>query len=551
VATMWRRAATPPLSFHSMKLAPGVQVGPYQIVEQVGRGGMATVFKAYQPALERMVALKVLPEVLAEDPQFRERFRREAVAIAKLRHPNILAVFDHGDFEDQLYIVTEFVEGGTFAAELGKPLGVERTTQVLESIASALDYAHRQGVLHRDVKPSNILINKEGAAILGDFGLARMMAPTGERLTRIDMVVGTPEYMSPEQCAGRDAGPASDQYSLGVVAFEALTGHVPYEAETPAAVMLEQIQSPLPTPRSVNPELSAGVEQALMRALAKDPAQRFPTCGAFVEAIEGGREVEAAAPAPTPTLRQPAPQAAHSRTRWPAIKPWQGLAAAALIAVLAVAGIVYAMSGGLHPVGTSSARSTSGPAHGSLIYDLRPTSAAAWSGGAEPSPDPAGSVTISYPPGSLDLHIVKAGAGLGAAFDGPALKNYVADFVFKADTGSDFGLNWQLVSASGTEQAEVDLHVDVAQEAMTLVLSPYSGSDQAMTPTIAIPGLQRGITTDIAVVVNTGTITVYLNGKNVGKGSETKASGPASPGFYINGDHGTLHILSLRYYALP
>jgi len=117
-----------------MKLAPGVQVGPYQIVEQVGRGGMATVFKAYQPALERMVALKVLPEVLAEDPQFRERFRREAVAIAKLRHPSILAVYDHGEFEDQLYIVTEFVEGGTFASELGRPLTMSRAARVLESI---------------------------------------------------------------------------------------------------------------------------------------------------------------------------------------------------------------------------------------------------------------------------------------------------------------------------------------------------------------------------------------------------------------------------------
>jgi serine/threonine protein kinase len=152
-----------------MKLAPGVQVGPYQVVEQIGRGGMATVFKAYQPALERMVALKVLPDVLAEDPDFRERFRREAVAIAKLRHPSILTVYDHGEFDDQLYIVTEFVEGGTFAGELGKPLGVPRTRDVLGAIASALDYAHRQGVLHRDVKPSNILINKEGAAILGDF----------------------------------------------------------------------------------------------------------------------------------------------------------------------------------------------------------------------------------------------------------------------------------------------------------------------------------------------------------------------------------------------
>lgn len=145
-----------------MKLAAGAQVGPYQILEQVGRGGMATLFKAYQPALERMVAIKVLPEFLAEDPQFRERFRREAVAIAKLRHPNILAVFDHGEIDGQPYIVTEFVEGGTFAAELGKPIGLIRATEVLKPIAAAMDYAHQRGVLHRDVKPSNILIALSG-----------------------------------------------------------------------------------------------------------------------------------------------------------------------------------------------------------------------------------------------------------------------------------------------------------------------------------------------------------------------------------------------------
>ena len=529
-----------------MKLGPGVQVGPYRVVEQVGRGGMATVFKAYQPALERMVALKVLPEVLAEDPQFRERFRREAVAIAKLRHPSILAVFDHGEFEDQLYIVTEFVEGGTFASELGKPLGVERTVQVLESIASALDYAHRQGVLHRDVKPSNILLSKEGSAILGDFGLARMMAPTGDRLTRIDMVVGTPEYMSPEQCAGKDAGPASDQYSLGVVAFEALTGHVPYEAETPAAVMLEQIQSPLPAPRAVNPQLSEGIEQALTRALAKDPAKRFASCGDFVEAVKRENAVPAAV-APPPKTVQVANATAAPRPRWRALAGWRTAAAIGLVAVLAIGSIAVYLAG---VRGTSNnVHATKGPAHGSLIYELKLTGAA-WANGVVPSPDPADSMAFSYPAGSLDMHIVKPG-GVSAGFDGPALKNYVADFVFKAGTGSDFGLNWQLLAASGDEQAEVDMHIDVAQEAMTLLLAPYSGSDQAMLPTIAVPGLQRGTTADIAVVVNAGNIAVYLNGNKAGQASETKATGPATPGFYMNGDHGTLHILSLRYYALP
>ncbi|HEV2217738.1 MAG TPA: serine/threonine-protein kinase [Candidatus Dormibacteraeota bacterium] len=529
-----------------MKLAPGVQIGPYQVVEQIGRGGMATVFKAYQPALERMVALKVLPEVLAEDPQFRERFRREAVAIAKLRHPSILAVYDHGEFEDQLYIVTEFVEGGTLAAELGKPLGVQRTVEVLGAIASALDYAHRQGVLHRDVKPSNILINKEGAAILGDFGLARMMAPTGERLTRIDMVVGTPEYMSPEQCAGKDASPASDQYSLGVVAFEALTGHVPYEAETPAAVMLEQIQSPLPMPRSVNQNLSEGVEQALLRALAKDPAQRFATCGELVKAIETETETAPVIAAPTMPHRVQRPTPFTRRF----LTPWQTAAALALVVVLATVSVALYLSGA-HPGGTTSnGRSGAEPAHGSLIYNLKLNSTA-WSGGTEPSPDPAQSMSIAYPGGSIDFHILKSGAGISAGFDGPSLKNYVADFVLKADTGSDFALNWQLIGAGNNEQAEVDLHIDITGETMTLVLSPYSGNDQEMTASIPVPGLQHATTADIAAVVTSGTVTLYLNGKKVGEGSETKATGPASPGFYMNGASGTLHVLSLRYYALP
>ncbi len=301
-----------------MKVTAGSQIGPYQVVEQVGRGGMATVFKAYQPALERMVAIKVLPDFLAEDPEFRERFRREAVAIAKLRHPNILAVFDHGEIEGQPYIVTEFVEGGTFAAELGKPVGLPRALDVLRSVASALDYAHQRGILHRDVKPSNILVTKDGTSVLGDFGLARMMA-TNERLTRFDMVVGTPEYMSPEQCAGTETGPASDQYALGVVAFEALTGHVPYHAETPAAVMLAQMQAPLPMARTVNPGLPVAVERALMRALAKEPGDRYPNCTAFIEALTDSSTEVAAVPSPSraaPATTAISPPKARSAPAW-------------------------------------------------------------------------------------------------------------------------------------------------------------------------------------------------------------------------------------------
>src|SRR5438270_1273413 len=399
-----------------MKLAAGVEVGPYHVIEQVGRGGMATVFKAYQPALERYVAIKVLPEFLAEDPDFRERFRREAVAIAKLRHPGILSVFDHGEFEGQPYIVTEFVEGGTFQQQLaGQPISVQQTLEVLQPVAAAIDYAHERGVLHRDIKPSNILITKEGAPVLADFGLARMMT-SNERLTRVDAVVGTPEYMAPEQCAGKDTGPAADRYSFGVVAYEALTGHVPYEAETPAAVMLAQIQSPLPDPRVVNPAINENVERALLRMLSKDPELRFTSCSAFARAlaatdtpmsgeprvaaapmaVAASPEVATAVPMTVAAGLPPAPTAARpTAARARVVAPWMFIAAGALVVLLAVAGVLYAVAGnrGGSAHGTTPAVGA-GVKHGSLINPVD-LSHGGWSNNETPSPDPNGSITLT------------------------------------------------------------------------------------------------------------------------------------------------------------
>ena len=532
-----------------MKIGPGVQVGPYQVVEQVGRGGMATVFKAYQPALERMVAIKVLPDFLAEDPEFRERFRREAVAIAKLRHPGILTVFDHGDFGGQLYIVTEFVEGGTFADELGgKPLDPARAIKVLETIASALDYAHERGVLHRDVKPSNILVNKEGAAVLGDFGLARMMS-AGDRITRLDMVVGTPEYMSPEQCAGRETGPASDQYSLGVVAFEALTGHVPYHAETPAAVMLAQMQSPLPMPRTVNPQLSTATEKALLRALAKTPADRFPGCGEFVRALAATSTAAAtvvAAPAPAPTAQRAAP-AMRLELDWVRGRPGL-IAAAGLIVLLVLVSIGYVLLTNRGPQ-LAASTNTGVPSHGSLVYELK-LDKGAWPDGVEPSPDPVGSANVGYGDHSLDVHIAQSGAGISCEFAGPSLKAYVADFQFKVDAGSDFEMNWQVRGSAGSEDTEVDLNIQVADESATLYLSPYQGDSTTLIQATTISGMQAGRVVDLGLVVDGNTITLYVDGKKVGSATESASTGAASPSFYLDGKSGTLHVLSLRYYAV-
>jgi serine/threonine-protein kinase len=273
-----------------VSIAPGQTLGQYRIVEQLGRGGMATVYKAFQPSLSRQVAIKVLPEFFAEDPSFHERFRQEGTAIATLRHPNILAVFDSGEADGVAYIVTELVDGGTLADQLGKPLPADYCLGILRSVGSALDYAHARGLVHRDVKPSNILLARDGTPVLSDFGLARMMASpdqsTARRLTVTGTAVGTPEYMAPEQASEGEAGPAADLYSLAVVLYEMLTGSVPYTAETPLAVLLAHANKPLPLPRERNPKLSEAVQDVLLKGLAKEPADRYRTAGEMVRALE-------------------------------------------------------------------------------------------------------------------------------------------------------------------------------------------------------------------------------------------------------------------------
>jgi serine/threonine protein kinase len=283
-------------------------IGPYRVVEQVGRGGMATVYKAHHAALARYVAIKVLPEFLAGEEGFKERFQQEAVAVAKLRHPNILAVFDYGNADGTAYIVNEFVDGGTLSDQLGSPLPVDYVVSTLKPIASALDYAHARGILHRDIKPSNILLNMEGSPVLGDFGLAKMME-RGAGLTQAGMIVGTPEYMSPEQCSGEGVASAADIYSLGVVAYQMLTGQLPFMAATPAAVINAQLHNQLPPPRSINPDLSPEVEGVLLKALAKAPKDRYRMAASMVKALQdAGASATASEHAPaTPPPPRPEP----------------------------------------------------------------------------------------------------------------------------------------------------------------------------------------------------------------------------------------------------
>jgi len=269
----------------------GENVGPYRLIEKLGKGGMATVFKAYHPSLDRYVAIKALHPAFMEHPGFLDRFEREAKVVAKLEHPNIVPIYDFSEHEDRPYLVLKYVRGETLKARLEKnKLTYKETRHIFRVISSALSYAHQEGVLHRDVKPSNVLMDKAGGIYLADFGLARI-AETSQTTLSGQMMMGTPHYISPEQAKGLgnlDSG--TDIYSLGVMMYELLVGEVPFQADTPFSVIHDHIYSPLPLPMEMNPDLNEDMQRAILKALAKKREDRYATVSemmaAFLQAFD-------------------------------------------------------------------------------------------------------------------------------------------------------------------------------------------------------------------------------------------------------------------------
>ena len=406
-----------------MSFNTGENIGPYRIIEQLGQGGMATVYKAYHAALDRYVALKVLHPAFHEDQTFTARFQREARVVAKLEHPNIVPIYDYSEHEARPYLVMKYIEGDTLKARLGQgPLSSDEIAKVVNSVGSALSYAHKQGILHRDIKPSNVLIATDGEMYLADFGLARI-AQAGESTLSSDSIMGTPQYISPEQAMGKkDLDEGTDLYSYGVMLYEMVVGQVPFSADTPFSIIHDHIYTPLPLPMEINPKVPEPVQRVLLKALAKDRTDRYATVdemnkafrsawteagvpmrGTSITMRPGSLKAAQAAPVPETaggkTVAAKAPGKKRSPWMWAAI----GLA---VCLCLGFAGVVI-RNNRLQPagIGTLSETSTGGAPTVSAGTDVAPSNATAATSSNE-SPDVAAArAAVSQNPGDPNAHL--------------------------------------------------------------------------------------------------------------------------------------------------
>ena len=359
-------------------------LGQFQITRELGRGGMAVVYQAYQPALQRYVAIKVLPPQLGLDPDFVTRFRHEAIAAARLKHPNIVTVYDVGSEGGVNYIVMELIDGESLASVIRQSgaMPLERAGRILGQVAVALDYAHAQGFVHRDIKPGNVMLGAGDHVTLMDFGIAKALS--GTRLTQTGATIGTPEYMSPEQVRGAGVDHRSDIYSLGIVAYEMLTGNVPFSGTT-ASLLYKQVNEPPPMEALVL-RTPPHVTNAVSRALVKDPTQRFQRASEFAAALSGTRPVAA----PPPIARTaPRPAATLPPTPTTVISPgkaaWLGwgvaglalLAVCVLVAILSVGPLMKLIGGSVTPAAPTSAANATRTLIPTTRATLPPTSSVA------------------------------------------------------------------------------------------------------------------------------------------------------------------------------
>ena len=326
--------------------------GRYELKDLAGTGGMSSVYRARDSVLERTVAIKILHEHFSDDPEYVERFRREARALAQLNHPNIVTVIDRGEFEGRQFIVFEHVDGETLKSLVDREgaLPVDRALALVHQVARGLAFAHEHGVVHRDVKPQNVLLDEDGVAKVTDFGIARSIDPSDE-LTETGALLGTSEYIAPEQASGQRVDERSDQYSLATVLYELLTGEPPYTGESFMAVALKHVREPVPSVRDRRPDVSPRLDAIVARAMAKRPEDRFPSTDALMAALEAARTdtgavSNAASDGATESIELPGPLARpvngrgrrQHRLPLPLLFALIAAGVAALIAALVIAG---------------------------------------------------------------------------------------------------------------------------------------------------------------------------------------------------------------------
>jgi predicted Ser/Thr protein kinase len=527
-----------------MSLEIGSTLGRYQIIGRLGQGGMASVYKAFQPSLEREVALKVLRAGFAQDEEFLDRFRREAKAIAHLRHAHIVQVFDFEEVDGRAFMAMEYLDGGTLKehmAELaknGQRLSQDEVVSIVSQVADALAYAHRLGIVHRDVKPSNVMLLTDGRAVVTDFGIAKVLS--GTQHTQTGVGVGTPEYMSPEQGQGKGIDQRADIYSLGVMTYELLTGRVPFTADTPLAIVLAHMRDPLPLPSQIEPSVGPATERVLLKALAKDPEHRYESARAFADALGAAvTEDGGGSTLPTIVVRPPAAAAAAVAARAVAGAPAAAPVAAptapslsavllqrpalvagtavALVAVLVIGAVLAFARGGAAPATTAAPTTTAAltttaapstakgtiALRGPLLYEAKLDAAGSeilrQPGPPGRTPDPNAIRTMD---GAVQLTI-PANQGVGPGGGSPPVvmqfrRSFPATFFAEMDVkvapGSQFELAWQLRRLT---QASIQLAVSTWDESMELryQVQPAFGPPQGQNcspPNCPAPSGQGG-----------------------------------------------------------
>jgi hypothetical protein len=532
---------------------PGTRVGDFVIDALIGSGGMGQVYRAHQDGVDRPVALKIVRPALAADPEFVGRFRREASMMRDLEHPSILTVYAAGEDAGTLHLATRLVAGPTLQQVLseGRPAHA-RTLEILRAVATGIDHAHSRGVIHRDIKPANILLDLDGRPFLADFGISKQLG--GDGGTAVGHYLGTPRYMAPEQAgSGGAVGHPADLYALGCVAFEMLTGDAPYVEEDTVPLLMAHATKPIPLASAAAPELPTAVDDVFVRALAKEPGQRYPSAASFVEALAAALERPAAAP---PRRRG---------------RGW--LIGAGAVAVVTAVALVAWMAWPVPPspvppvpgptatvrpstastAFTPSAPLLSGVARGALLYQAAMNGTPGGFVDAPRTQADSAREEIRYVPGALELEAVAAGADTYSELDvTEGITTYVGEMDLAVRPGTDLDLCWSLRWAVPRQLANYWCLNTGQQTAEFSVYRRGDGRVPIGTPA-PVADLQSGRTVHVALVVRPRQLSMYVEGALVADvPNEQVPVAGTIPGIELESDEGTglVRIQGLRIYDL-